>query len=357
VVSPGTLTVTITEDNNGFSFSSPAYTVLRSGVAQVITVVRTGNTDTVASVYFSATNGTAIAGYDYQATNGIFVFTNGVTSQTFSVPLIANTAVQADKTVLLQLFNPSNSILSAPSAATLTIHDTSGSLVVPAGSALISENLVANGIIDPGEKVTLLFAFRAAGGNDIPSVYATLLPTNGITSPSPSGSQLLGSLTVGGASKSKAFSFTASGTNSQQIAATFQINNGLTNIGTAVFTYSLGTWTNLYTNSALITINDNAAASPYPSSIIVSNLGGTLIKATVTFTNLTHKSPGDIDALLVSPSQLTTMLMAHAGAQNAVKHVTLTFDDASTNTLPQNGQIISGTNKPADYASPLIQFP
>jgi uncharacterized delta-60 repeat protein len=357
VVSPGTLTVTITEDNNGFSFSSPAYTVLRSGVAAVITVLRTGNTNTVASVNFSAINGTAIAGYDYQATNGTFIFTNGVTSQTFSVPLIANTAVQADKTVLLQLFNPSNSILSAPSAATLTIHDTSGSLVVPAGSALISENLVTNGIIDPGETVKLLFAFRAGGGNDIPSVYATLLPTNGITSPSPSGAQLLGSLTVGGASKSKAFSFTASGTNSQQIAATFQINNGLTNLGTAVFTYSLGTWTNMYTNSALITINDNAAASPYPSSIIVSNLGGTLIKATVTFTNLTHKSPSDIDALLVSPSQLTTMLMAHAGAQNAVKNVTLTFDDTSTNTLPQYGQIISGTNKPADYAPPLIQFP
>jgi uncharacterized delta-60 repeat protein len=358
LIPPSSQTVTIVEANNGFNFSRPLYTVLRNGgVAATITVLRTGNTNSVASVSFSATNGTAVNGLDYIATNGVFIFTNGVTSQSFQVPVLGNTTVQPDKTVLLQLFNPTNSILSAPSAATLTIHDTSGSLVVAAGSALTREGFVpANGIIDPGENVTLLFAFRASGGTNINNVYATLLPTNGITSPSPSGAVSYGSLAVGGPSKSQPFSFTAIGTNSQLIAATFQISNGLTNIGTAVFTYTLGTWTNYYSNSAAIIINDNAAASPYPSTINVSGIGGSLIKATVTFTNLTHKSPGDIDALLVSPSQLDTLLMVHAGAQNAVNHVTLTFDDAASNSLPQTGQIVSGTNKPTAYL-PVKNFP
>jgi hypothetical protein len=36
--------------------------------------------------------------------------------------------------------------------------------------------------------------------------------------------------------------------------------------------------------------------------------------------------------------------------------VTLTFDDAVTNSLPQNGQIISGTNKPSAYL-PVPVFP
>ena len=65
------------------------------------------------SVNFLATNGTALAGINYMATNGTLVFTNGVTSQAFSVAIIDTTAVQPDETVLLQLFNPTNGFLVA----------------------------------------------------------------------------------------------------------------------------------------------------------------------------------------------------------------------------------------------------
>jgi hypothetical protein len=278
-----------------------------------------------------------------------------VTTESFVVPVIANTTVQPDKTVLLQLFNPSNSILTPPSAATLTIHDTSGSLVVPAGSALTSESFSPpNGLIDPGETVTLLFALRASGGTNIPNVKATLLTTNGVTSPS--GSQNYGSLVVNGPSVSRPFSFTANGTNSQIIAATLLLNNGVTNIGTAVFTYTLGVWTNTFYSTNVITIVDNAAATPYPSTINVSGVGGTLIKATATVTNMSHPSPSDIDILLVDPVQQDTLLMSHAGAQFTIEGITLTFDDASTNSLPQNSLIMSGTNKPTAYGS-LKSFP
>jgi uncharacterized delta-60 repeat protein len=362
LVAPSTQTVTIVEANNGFAFSSPAYTVLKSGIAANITVVRTGNTNTVATVNFIATNGTAIAGLDFIATNGTFVFTNGVISQTFAVTVINNTTVQPDKTVLLQLFNPSNSILVAPNAATLTIHDTSGSLVVPAGSALTHESFApANGIIDPGENVTLLFAFRASGGTNVSNVSATLIATNGITSPSPA-SQNYGTLIVGGPSASQPFSFTASGTNSQQIAATFQLKSGASSIGTAIFTYTLGSWTSVYSNSAAIIINDFAPASPpylaapYPSIINVGGIGGTLIKATVILTNVSHTSPEDIDALVVGPGAQDTMIMAGAGGQNAMSHVTINFDDVATNSLPPsvgNGNnqisITNGTYKPTSY--------
>jgi uncharacterized delta-60 repeat protein len=354
LVAPSTQTVTIVEANNGFAFSSPAYTVLKSGVAANITILRTGNTNTVATVDFIATNGTAIAGLDYIATNGTFVFTNGVLSKTFTVTVIDNTTVQPDKTVLLQLLNPSNSILVAPSAATLTIHDTSGSLVVPAGSALTQEGfLPANGIIDPGENVTLLFAFRASGGTNVPNVSATLLATNGIASPSPA-SQNYGTLIVGGPSASQPFSFTANGTNTQQIVATFQLKSGTSSIGTANFTYTLGSWTTTYSNSAAIIINDDTIASPYPAIINVSGVGGTLIKATVTLTNVSHTSPQDIDALVVSPGTQDTMIMANAGGQVHMSHVTVNFDDAATNSLPSSDTIpqmgiTNGTYKPTSY--------
>ncbi len=359
VVAPGTQTVTIVEDNNGFSFSSPTYTVLRSGIAATINVLRTGNTDSVASVSFSATNGTALNGQDYYATNGTFVFTNGQLSKSFTVTVIANTTVQPDKTVLLQLFNPTNAILIAPNAATLTIHDTSGSLVVAAGSAFApGGDPNNNGIIDPGEIVSLFFGLRVSGGTNASNVSATLLVTNGVTAPSPA-SQNYGTLIADGPSTSRTFSFTASGTNSQLIAPTFQLKGGASgtnNLGIAVFTYTLGSWTTSFTNAGLIVINDNAAASPYPSMINVSGIGGTLIKATITLTNLWHKSPGDIDALLVAPNQQDTLFMAHAGGTFSLSRATLTFDDAATNSLPNNAQIYSGTNKPTAFL-PVPNFP
>lgn len=350
LLAPSNMVVTIVNNNSGLNFSSPSYSVQKTGVAATMTVLRRDYTNTTSSVNFATANGSAVAGTDYIATNGVLVFTNGETSKTFSVTVIASTAVQPDKTVLLQLYNPTNGFLIAPYAATLTIHDNTGSLVVPAGSALLSENLVTNGIIDPAETVSLLLALRASGGTNIPSVYATLLSTNGITSPSPATAVSYGSLTVGGASVSRPFTFTASGTNGQTIAATLQLNNGVTNIGTAVFTYTLGTWTNTFYNTNAIVINDHAIASPYPSSIAVSNVGGALVKSTVLLTNFYHGYTKDVEVLLVSPAGQDTLLMSHAGNAKATK-ITLMFDDAATNSLPDNSALVSGTNKPSAYQS------
>jgi hypothetical protein len=274
--------------------------------------------------------------------------------------VIATTTVQPDKTVLLQLSTPTNGILTAPSAAILTIRDNSGSLVVPAGSALLSESLITNGIIDPNETVKMLFAFRVSAGTNIANLTATLLATNGINSPTPSGPVSYGPLIARGPSASQAFTFTANGTNGQNIAATFQLANGSINLGQAAFTYTLGTWTNTFVSTNAIIINDLAPASPYPSTIVVSNVNGVIVKATVTLTNLYHTYPNDIDALVVSPGQKDTLIMAHAGGGNAIGKVTLTFDDAATNSLPPKAYpqttITNGTYKPTSYL-PIPSFP
>jgi uncharacterized delta-60 repeat protein len=230
-------------------------------------------------------------------------------------------------------------------------------LVIPAGSALMHESFTPpNYIIDPGETVMLLFAFTNSAGNDVSNLVATLLATNGVTSPS--GPQTnYGLLIVGGPSASLPFSFTASGANGQSIAATFQLQSGTNNLGTAVFTYLLGTLTNTFANTNLIIINDYAAASPYPSTINVSGVGGSLIKVTVTFANLTHAWPADIDALLESPRQQSALLMANAGGGFAVHNVTLTFDDATNYPFLTNAaQIVSGTYRPTAYF-PVATFP
>jgi hypothetical protein len=367
LVSPSVQTVTIIDNNSGLHFSSPTYTILKNGGAATITVLRNDNTNITSSVNFTTADGTGVAGINYIPTNGTAVFTNGETSKTFSVLVINDTTlVQPDKTVLLQLSNPVNGVLIPPSAATLTIHDTSGSLVVPAGSTFVvpGGDPNTNGIIDPGERVTLLFAFRASGGNTVSNLNATLLATNGVTSPSPAGTNYYGRLVVGGPSVSRPFSFTASGTNGQTIAATFKLQDGASDLGTAVFTYTLGTWTTTFANTNIIIVNDNAPASPYPSMINVSGVGGMLIKAVITLTNISYgPSPADMDVLLVSPAPGTqppflqdTLIMAHTGGQNAINHVTLTFDDAASNSLPHDTPLISGTNKPTAYL-PMPNFP
>ncbi len=48
---------------------------------------------------------------------------------------------------------------------------------------------------------------------------------------------------------------------------------------------------------------------------------GPVIKASVVLTNLSHTWPSDIDALLNSPSQQSSLIMANAGASYAIRKV------------------------------------
>jgi hypothetical protein len=202
-----------------------------------------------------------------------------------------------------------------------------------------------------------LFAFRDAGGNDVTNLVATLLNISGVTNAS--SPQNYGNLTSGGPSTNQLFSFTAVGTNGQQIAATFQLQGNGTNLGTALFAYTLGTWTTRFSSTNRIIINDFAPApvpymaTPYPSIINVSSVGGVVIKATVTVTNLSHESLNDVNVLLVSPSEQDTLLMSHVGTPGvSASHITLTFDDAAANALSSTGAITSGTYKPTQYGAP-----
>ncbi len=104
LVAPYVQTVTIVDGNSGVRFSSAAYSVLKTQGAANINVWRTGYTDSVVSVQYLATNGTAVTGQDFMPAAGTLVFTNGVTNQTFSVPLVNSSTVRPDVTVLLQLF-------------------------------------------------------------------------------------------------------------------------------------------------------------------------------------------------------------------------------------------------------------
>jgi hypothetical protein len=89
-------------------FSSPTYIVNDNAGAATISVVRTGGNTLPASVSYATSNGTAQAGIDYTAASGTLVFSNGVTCQTFTIPIAAPSASNESKTVTLLLSGPSH---------------------------------------------------------------------------------------------------------------------------------------------------------------------------------------------------------------------------------------------------------
>jgi subtilisin-like proprotein convertase family protein len=109
-----------------------------------------------------------------------------------------------------------------------------------------------------------------------------------------------------------------------------------------------------YTNSNNILIPEATttlgSADPYPSSIQVSGLLGTVGKATVTLTNLSHTWPDDIDIGLSGPAGQTVMLMSDVGGPNDIANVTLTFDDLGA-ALTDQGLIVSATRRPTNSST------
>ena len=227
------------------------------------------------------------------------------------------------------------------------IAETQSPAIATAGSAITAEGCgIGNGAIDPSEAVTVNFALRNAGTANTTNVVATLLASGGVTAPS--AAQSYGALTAGGAVVTNAFSFIASGTCGGTITTTLSLADGATDLGAVTYTFTLGgtTATTLTrTNTIAITINDNAAASPYPSSINISGLAGAISKVVVTLQGLTHTYPEDVDVILVSPGGQKVGLLGAAGSSNSVSGLTLVFDDAAASQLGTT--LTSGTWQPS----------
>ena len=111
-------------------------------------------------------------------------------------------------------------------------------------------------------------------------------------------------------------------------------------------------------SSDFIQIGDVVAgpADPYPSTINVSGLTAAVHKVTVTLTNISQigpndTGPDDLDILLVGPTGAYVMLFSDGPTGPSMTDVTVTFDDAAAQFIPDTSAVISGTYKPANYGS------
>jgi hypothetical protein len=165
---PSVATVTINDDdqNTGnLSFSSSTYSISEASGTAVISVVRSGGSNGQLTVDFAATNGSASAGSDYQPTTGTLVFGPGVITQTFSIPIINDTAVEGDETVNLNLSNvQGGGGLTFPTTAVLTIVDNDTN--VPGVLSLSSANYQTG----EGDTATITVV-RTGGSNGTVTVH------------------------------------------------------------------------------------------------------------------------------------------------------------------------------------------
>lgn len=222
--------------------------------------------------------------------------------------------------------------------------------ILTAFTTLLSESCTpTNGAIDPYETVVVNWALTNAGNAPTTNLVATLLSTNGVYLPS--ASQNYGVIPPGG-SATRAFSFIPSAACGGSVTGVVRLVDGAANLGAATRVFNLGasqstTVTQVFANAGVITINDQAPATPYPSVINISGVTNPVLKVTVTVSGFSHTYPADVDFYLLSASSESCMLMSSCGGGGGLLGVNLTFDDAAAQFVSA-GQIVSGTYRPTD---------
>ena len=114
----------------------------------------------------------------------------------------------------------------------------------------------ANGVVDPGEDVTVSFTVNNIGGGPTQNLVATLLPTGGVLFPS--GPEAYG-VVADGASASRNFHFSNDGSCGGTITLTFHLQDGDIDLGNYSFPFVLGA---LQTSAPVYTENFDGVTAP-----------------------------------------------------------------------------------------------
>jgi hypothetical protein len=121
--SPSAAVLTITE-KSVVNFTSASYSVSERTALAKITMKRTGGTANSVQVSYATSDGTAVAGSDYTPTSGMLMFPPGVSTASFTVPIVDDKIHEPSETVNLALsVADPGAVLGGTSTAILTIID------------------------------------------------------------------------------------------------------------------------------------------------------------------------------------------------------------------------------------------
>jgi len=126
-----TVNVTLNDNDVGFLFSAPTYTVVENAGNATLTVMRVGAATMAGTVGWTTANGTALAGSDF-GTSGSGTQRSGTlswaagdaTAKTILIPIINDAIPEPDKSFTVTLQSPASGFaLGNPHVATVTILD------------------------------------------------------------------------------------------------------------------------------------------------------------------------------------------------------------------------------------------
>lgn len=347
-------TVNILDDEVTVGFASTNFVGSEASDKAVVTVVRRGNLNSSATVQVVAASGTAIGGVDFDASPATVSFAPLEVSKDVTIAILPDTLQEGTESFTLSLQNPSAGLLLANSTTTVSILDNDFDKIAYVGSALVSESN-ANGSIDPGETTTINIALRNIGSADSTNVTARLLAQGGVVPIEATAN--FGQLLGGGRVVSRPFTFRNTRLDGQVLDLVLQLQDGTRSLGQVTFQLPVGRQSVSFSNHSLITLNDTAPASPYPSQILVSGLIGQLVKTTITFEGLSHTAPQDLDIMLVAPNGQASVVMSDVGGNFRLGGISFTLDDDAAQALPTGSAILDGgVYRPANAGGGLELF-
>jgi hypothetical protein len=140
---------------------------------------------------------------------------------------------------------------------------------------------------------------------------------------------------------------------------TLTVNDGTGGQATSTFVVTVNAPNGpvTFASAVPIAIPSSGMASPYPSTLTVSGLLGTVSKVSLRLNGFGHTYPSDVDVLVMGPGGQTVLVMSDSGAGIPVSGVNLVLDDAATLSLPDVAQVASGTYKPTNYGAGDLFMP
>ena len=140
-------------------------------------------------------------------------------------------------------------------------------VIAGAGAAIANEGCAApNGVIDPGETVTVNLSVQNVGGAATSNLVGTLQNTGGVTGAS--AAQNYGAMAPG-TTVARPFTFTAAATCGGSLVATLHLQDGATNMGDQFYAFKLG----VFTNTLFVEAFDGVTAPALPAGWTTSASG------------------------------------------------------------------------------------
>jgi YD repeat-containing protein len=132
-----------------------------------------------ASVAYASANGTALAGGDYTAVNGVLTFaasTPSSSTQTMSVPIVSDIEYEPAETFRLDLSSPAGAVVGSPASQTVTVDDDESPIVIDQplnGAAITGPFRISGWAVDPA----------AASGTGVDAIHVHAYPNPGSGQP------------------------------------------------------------------------------------------------------------------------------------------------------------------------------